>query len=228
MPLASVVFAEARMLLNDVAAKLYTDTILLPPIKKAYRELQQNLVDNGVSVARDQSTALTVGSTVEVLNFASTPALPSNLLYPIHLDEKLVGQADTDYVPMTERAWPPDLTPSDLRQYWSWLEDEIKIPQATGSTVIRVRYWGGLAAITGASTDIPILDSETFLASRTAAIAAFSLGKQPTLAAILNEDAEKALAILLSTSVKNRQALPTRRRPFRSFRFGSRFFFGGR
>jgi hypothetical protein len=224
MPLASVALDEARMLLNDVAAKLYTNTVLLPPLRKAYRELQQQLVDNGVSVGRDQSAELSVAGSVVVLNSGSTPALPTNLLYPIEIHEKFTGEDDTEYVKMSERAWPPDVTATERRRYWSWLEEEIKFPEASGITILRIRYWGSLAAIIDGTTNIPILDSETFLGARTASIAAFVLGKAPTIAASLEADAQKALEILLSTSVKNRQALPVRRRPFRRSRLSSIFW----
>ena len=223
MPLASTIFDEARMLLNEPAAKLYTNTILLPVLRKAYRELQQEMVDNGISVARDQSTALTLPANTTAITFSSSPALPSNLLYPIMLHEKFSGQSDNEYVLMQEKVWTPDETQSERLQYWVWAEDEIKLLGSTGVTLVRLRYWGSLTAIVDGTTNIPIRDCETFLSSRTAAIAAYVIGRMPTIGEVLNADADKALGLFLSTGVKNRQALPTRRKPFRAFRF-NRFF----
>jgi len=218
MPLASVALNEARLLLNDTAAKLYTDTILLPVLRKAYRELQQELVDNGVATAKEATAALTVPANTTVINSTSTPALPTDLLYPIMLHERFEGQEDVDYVEMDERPWPPDLTQNSRLQYWTWAEGEIKTPGATGITILRIRYWKDLAAIVDGTTNIPILDSVTFLAARTAAIAAFSIGGAPTKSQALQGDAEVALNRLVSTAVKNRQAMPVRRQPFRGFR----------
>lgn len=217
MPLASIVLNEARFLLNDVGAKLATDTVLLPALKKAYRELQQNLVDNGISVARDQSAALAVPAATTALTFGSTPALPANLIYPIMLHEKQTGQSDSNYQKMTESVWPPDVTASTYRNNWAWIEDEVRFPAAVGANVIRIRFWGSLAPIVDGTTNIPILDCETFLSARTAALAAIVIRKDENLAIALSGDGNNALGILLSTAVKNRQANPTRRRRFRSF-----------
>jgi len=218
MPLASAALNEARLLLNDTAAKLYTDTILLPVLRKAYRELQQELVDNGIATAKEATAALTVPANTTAIVSGGTPALPTDLLYPIELHERFAGQTDIDYVEMDERPWPPDVTQISRLQYWTWAEGEIKTPGATGITVLRIRYWKDLAAIVDGTTNIPILDSTTFLAARTASIAAFSIGGAPTKSQVLQGDADKALETLLSTAVKNRQAMPVRRQPFRGFR----------
>jgi len=226
MPLASVALDEARFLLNDVGAKLYTNTVLLPALKKAYRELQQQLVDNGVSVAREQTAEIEVpANTIEISIGAGANDLPENLLYPIMVHEKFQNESDTEYRKMEERTWTPDLTPSDRLQYWSWRESNTMFfIGAVGIVEIRVRYWGSLSVIADETTNIPILDSETFLAARTAALAAFSIGGNAEKAGTLSGDANSALEVLISTAVKNRQALPVRRRPFRAFRYGSRLF----
>jgi len=219
MPLAIVALDEARLLLNDVGAKLATNAVLLPFLKKAFRELQQNLVDNGVSTARATSAAITVPAAITGIFFTATPdpELPPNLLYPIELDEKLVGQDDINYTRMTESVWPLDLTAEIYRRFWAWNQDEILFPAATGDTIIRIRYWGSLPPIADETTNIEITDSETFLGSRTAALAALVIRKDAELASACAGDANQALGILLSTAVKNRQANPVRRRKFRSF-----------
>mgnify|MGYP001558319114 CR=1 FL=1 len=226
MPLASVVLDEARFLLNDVSAKLYTNTVLLPALRKAYRELQQNLRDNSISTSREASAALTVlaSSVPFSLTFSSSPAIPADLLYPIKLDEKFQNQGDESYVSLKEKDWSPDITPSDRLQFWAWNEDQLKFVGVINTVILRIKYWKGLAAIVDSTTDIPILDCETFLAARTAALAAYSIGGKLDKASILQSDASEALELLIGTSVKNRQGLPVRRRPFRPFRFGGRIF----
>ncbi len=224
MPTAGDVFSEVRLLLNDTAAKLYTNTILLPVLNKAYRELQQNFIDNGIAVEKEQTAALTVPIGKTLIDFSTTPALPDNLLYPIMLYEKFLGQADTEYSKMIERGWPPDLTQSDRLMYWSWEHEALNFVGAIGPVELRIRFYGRLPVLTDAMDDLIILDCETFLAARTAAIAATVIGASPTKGQLLQGDAENALGLLLSTNVKNRQAIPVRRRPFRAFRFGGRLF----
>ncbi|HXY79609.1 MAG TPA: hypothetical protein VEI08_03135, partial [Candidatus Bathyarchaeia archaeon] len=44
----------ARALLNDSAAAVFTDTLLMPLLNSAYRGLQRELAENGVSVLAEQ------------------------------------------------------------------------------------------------------------------------------------------------------------------------------
>ena len=224
MSTASVALDETRLLLNDVAAKLYTDTVLIPALNKAYRELRQQFADNGISVEKEQTADITIPTGTTTLTFSSSPALPANLLYPIQIMEKFLGQNDTEYLEMQERQWTPDVTRSSRLQYWNWRQNTMIFPGASGVTVVRLRFWGSLTNITMAADEIGILDSETFLASRTAAIAAVSIGGSLDKARVLNEDAGSSLSTLLSTAVKNRQGLPVRRKPFRRYRFGYGIF----
>ena len=221
-PLASEVFDEARFLLNDTSAKLYTNTVLLRPANKAYRELQQNLNDNGLATAKNFTDEITIPQGIQDISFDASPdpELPDNLLYPIELHEKFQNEDDSQYVPMVERSWTPDITPSDRMQYWTWEQNEILMPGASGIVEIRIRYFGGYPALEDGDSEIHVLDSITFLAARVAALAAGTISGNYDKALVLGEDAEKALGLLLSTMVKNRQALPTRRRAFRAFRRG--------
>lgn len=215
----SAVLDESRVLLNDQAAKLYTNTVMLGVFKKAYRELRQQLADNGISTTRELSEEFTIPTDFLEMTFASTPPLPPNFLYPIKLEEKLPGEPDNNYVTMTETVWSPDISPDGRLRYWDWRQNILHFPSNTGTIILRIKFWGELPEITDPATDeVAILDSETFLAARCASIAATTIGGSPTKGEILQNDASAALAILLSTAVKNRQATPTRRRPFRGFR----------
>lgn len=211
------VLDESRVLLNDQAAKLYTNTIMLPVFKKAYRELRQQFVDNGISTTRELSASETVPANTTLIDFTTTPSLPINLLYPIELEEKLQGQTDNDFIKMTETVWPTDITPDGRLNFWDWRQNALHFPGATGITILRIKYWGELTAVEDEGSEVLVLDSETFLAARCASIAATTIGGAPSKGEILQQDANSALATLISTAVKNRQALPTRRRRFKSF-----------
>ena len=217
MPLASVPLDEARAELNDVGAAIFTNTVLLPFLKKSYRELQQELNDNGISYSREQAANINITAGMTALTFASTPALPTDLLYPISISEKVSGADDSTFVPMVESTWTPNLTQTSRLIYWTWREDEIKFVGATSVVPIQLRYFKSLAAIADSTTNIPILDCETFLAARTAALAAFSIGGSLSRAEALSNDADRAMDRLLGTAVKNRQQMPVRRRKFRPF-----------
>jgi hypothetical protein len=219
MTLVSAVLDEARAVyLNDPLNKLYTNVVLLPIFIKAHRDLQQQLVDNGISVAREASSALTLPANTTSISFSTTPALPSNLLYPIELHEKLSGESDLFYVPMDEKPWTPDTTQSERLVYWTWEDQEIKLVGATGITLVRIRYWKSLTTITSVNDTVGIIDGDGFLAARTSALAAFTVGNSVTKASALSDEANSLLETLLSTAVKNRQDMPIRRPGFRGFR----------
>ena len=44
----------ARALVNDTAGAVFTDTLLMPLLNSAYRGLQRELAENGVSVLAEQ------------------------------------------------------------------------------------------------------------------------------------------------------------------------------
>ena len=217
MSAASVSLNEARILLNDVAAANFTDAVLLPFLRKAYRELQQNLVDNGISNNREQSATTTIPAGTTAWTFSSSPALPSTLLYPIQMKEKISGADDSTLVDMIQENWVPDIAQTSKLVYWAWIDSQIRFVGATADVPVQLRYFESLGAITDATTNITILDSETFLASRTAALAAMYAGGNPTRATALQQDAITALDLLLGTAVKERQSMPVRRRRFQAF-----------
>ena len=77
----------ARALVNDAAGAVFTDTLLMPLLNSAYRGLQRELAENGVSVlAEQQDVALatdpTSGVTPIEISDVSSPQLPTDCLAP--------------------------------------------------------------------------------------------------------------------------------------------------
>jgi|SRR5215510_1013402 len=211
MPTILNVHNDARALLNDTFADVFTDAILLPFTKKAYQEMQDELSLNGIETtfARDFVQNIPAG-TVEVVK-------STDLIAPLELWEKPQGNPDTDYVLMTEKNWEPNITVVDTLRFWKFDEDEIRFPGATANVTVLVKYNKFLATINNTSDPIPIINSQNFLAARVAAIAAFCVGGNPDIATILNADAGVRLNKIIAIAVKRNQLLGTRRQPNRSF-----------
>lgn len=207
-----------RVYLNDYDAKIATNVSLLPILNKAYKDIQGELINNGVSVAREKSSALTLAANTTSITLTSSPALPSNLLYPIKLDEKFSGQDDTFYIPMEEKTWEPDISQTERLNYWAWRDNEIKLVGATGTTLVRIKYWASKDEFDDPNSEIGIIDAASYLAARTAAIAAYTLMRNPTIAEGIGQEAERLKEVFLSISVKGRQNQPIMRRGFRAFR----------
>lgn len=203
---ASEPIAEAQVLLNDPNGISYTTAKLLPLLNKAYRELQTKLQKAGQPTAKEVTDTITVlAGTTELIDGGQ---LPADLLYPINLYELI----NNNWVKMDETSWEPMIEQTTRLNVWNWREDSIKLLGATVDVSLRIRYMKGLPSLAGPTSPILILNSTTFLAARTAAIAALVIGENPTRASALDTDASDAWDDLKMTQVKQRQSRPVRRR----------------
>lgn len=206
---AATILTGAKPLLNDPSGIIYSDAALLPLLKKAHRELQQRLTRSGHQTTKEVSAPILV--TAGTVRLGDGAGLPTDLLYPVSLKEKAVGATNDNYVDMLEQSWEEDRVAQSTLMVWTWREDEIKFVGATVNREVLIRYRKG-AVITSVGSVISILDCETFLESRTAAIAAAVLGENYSRAEALNTDAEMAYDVLSGTMTKGRQNQPVRRR----------------
>lgn len=206
---ASEPLAEAKVLLNDPEGHIYPDDKLIPIMQKAYRELQLKMQLNGLAVLKEISTTIQVP--VNTLALVDGALLPADLIYPIALEERTPGSSE-DWTEMDEVEWEPSIDQTNTLRFWNFREEEIKLVGATAAREIRIKYQKGLTRITGTTTPISIIGAVTFLASRTAAIAAMVLGENPQRAEAINGDAGGALFDLIALLVKKNQAFPARRR----------------
>lgn len=210
MPItASQVLSTAKSLLNDPNGNIYPDDKVIPLVQKAYGELQIKMMLNGLPVLKEQSAVVQVNIGTVVLGDGS--GLPSDFIYPIELSEK-ARNSSLQYEKMEELEWEPDQLATTKLLYWNWREEELKFLGATTDRDVRIRYMKGLTRVTATSTPISINNAETFLSARTAELAAFHLGSNPTRAAALAPDAKEALDNLIALLTRRQQGLPVRRR----------------
>src|SRR5271155_3765513 len=83
----------ARALVNDTAGVVFTDTLLMPLLNSAYRGLQRELAENGVSVLTEQQDIELelnsgTGATNQEISDVSSPQLPTDCLMPHVLWER--------------------------------------------------------------------------------------------------------------------------------------------
>ena len=138
----------ARALVNDSAGVVFTDTLLMPLLNSAYRGLQRELAENGVSVlAEQQDIELDIDPTTGVTNTeisdVSSPQLPTDCLAPHMLWERATANTTDVFVPMEKFMSGGDmlnLQPSSYLRLWEWREDKINLIGATQSITVRVRY----------------------------------------------------------------------------------------
>lgn len=170
---AETVFVTARTLLNDDGNTLFTDTVLFPKLTQAPRELQAYLRARDSQVMRN-----TFLGTVNT-NATSLLANPTDILEPIKIWEKVQGTGDNTYQEMTEQdpIDPLQLPGTTALSFWQWADEVLLFrPAASNNVTVKILYWRQIT-IPVLNTDlIGVLFGELYLAPRTAALQAASLG----------------------------------------------------
>ena len=208
--LASDILTEARGLLNDPSGAIYLTTPMLPLMNKAYKELQTKVSALGIGVTKEVSTVVPV--TAGTVRLGDGAGLPASLLYPISLQERALG-SNENWIPMSEMDIEPVVNPAQSRLiFWAWREDEIKFPAASTPRDVLIKYVQTLGAITATNSPILIINSQQWLAQRSAIIAALVIGSNPSRADALNKDLVDLWDDLRATLVRRKQIIPVRRR----------------
>lgn len=206
----------SRALANDAAGTVFSDAVLLPFLNSAYRALQRQLAEAGVSVLIaqvDLDLTLTSGVTPTELNDSSSPQLPTDLLAPHQLWERATGSSDI-FTPMEKiTGGLPNFQPSSYLRMWEWLTDSIQLIGATQEITVRLRYEKSLPALVLGSDPIQIRSSLDPLAYAVAGTAARSRGAQ-ALAADMLSLAEAAVTKLIERYVRPEQFKGRRRKPY--------------
>lgn len=214
------VIAMVSSLMNDTAQTVYTQEAVLPYLNMSIDQLQELFANNNLPITNEVSEALTVPAGTVAVGFATTPALPTDLL-----EIQRVWESNTDtnnWIPMVRREFLPHYA-SDVATnsfgYWAWIGQEIRLPLANADNDIKLDYLANKFSpivIGDVDDDLPVLNSKTWLAYNTGALCAMFIAENPTRAQALGALSEDALSRTLGINIKGRQSIATRRRPFRS------------
>jgi len=225
---AGDVLSLARAMMNDPNGVIWSDAALLPFLNAAYRDLQEDLAINGVSVMTtyaDLDLPLTPldGTTVAPnpprIADDTTPQLPTDLVVPYTLQERATGSGDL-FAPMEKIIGPlPNLDPAPYLRMWKWEADQIELIGATQAITVRIRYERALASLSQESDPVEIPYANKALAYELAALAARSRGARD-----LALDMEQAAAIMRQRIVERytraEQYKARRKRPYSYHRRG--------
>jgi hypothetical protein len=211
----------ARALVNDTSGAVFTDTLLMPLLNSAYRGLQRELAENGVSVLMEQQDIEldlvgATGVTNTEISDVSSPQLPTDCLMPHVLWERATANSGDVFVPMekfTSGGSMLNLQPSCYMRLWEWREDKINLIGATQSITVRVRYEKVLATLVLGTDPVQIRSATDALGYATAALAARSRGAR-ALAVDLLGAAQTAIENLINRYVRPEQTTGRRRKPY--------------
>ncbi len=211
----------ARALVNDTSSAVFTDTLLMPLLNSAYRGLQRELAENGVSVLMEQQDVeldqnVLTGVTNTEISDVSSPQLPTDCLMPHVLWERATANSGDVFVPMekfTSGGGMLNLQPSCYLRLWEWREDKINLIGATQSITVRVRYEKVLPTLTLGTDPVQIRSATDALGYATAALAARSRGAR-ALAVDLLGAAQTAIENLINRYIRPEQTTGRRRKPY--------------
>lgn len=212
---AGEVMDLAGALLNDPSVRIFTYTKQLPYLKMAYDELGQLLEENNVEAINALSTALTITTAMTDIGGNTGPALPSDLILPETLYERLSGSS-SDYIEMKKVDFlPTTVTLTNDLIWWAWQNQVINFSGALTNRQVKIEYLGNtLVAVSSQTSPIYLFNAKNFLAERTAALCADFIGEDTERAQKLNGLAGSSLDRVININVKGEQATPVRRRPF--------------
>lgn len=219
----ATIMEQAAYLLNDGANRqIFTDTALIPYLNIALLDLQRIFQLNNIPVTNETSAVLPVAAGVSRIAFESTvPILPVDLIEIRQLWESQSGQ-DT-WTPMRKREYLPHYLQDNqtINQFliWAWIDQEIHLIAANADNDLKIDYIKTIApTVTSGNKNVkyPVLLSQDYLQYRTAALAAYFVGENPERASVLNDEADKVIAENLQISVKGKQSISVKRRPFRA------------
>lgn len=194
----SQVLATARTYLNDDTAQQFPDTVLIPKVQEAHRELQEELWQAGSPTVRNVTTSPLVYTTP---NTALTTALPTDFLVPTAMFEAAPGSqyyGNANWVPMTEVFFlPPGQPQGPTLGVWAWSSEQLYLIGATANRAVIIQY-RRLIPIPAINTDpVGVTFGESYLAARAAAMASGTLGNAPlfeTLTALSKENLGKVIS----------------------------------
>lgn len=217
--LAQDIFTQSAALLNDQGLAtsgiptLFTYTAQMPYLNMALAELRETLEQYNIQSTNVENTQLVVlAGAVQILQ----RNLPQNLIAIQNLQERDNGQTSEDWQDMQRCEFLPGFTVQTTSLvYWTYQGQNINFIGATSDRQLRLEYIADtLPKIIDPADPIVLINAQSFLNYRTAALCSEFIGENQTRAASLNQDAQSSLDRFLQIGVKDKQVYPARRRPF--------------
>lgn len=212
------VMDKVAALMNDTAKQNYTYTAQLPYLQMAMQDLRKLLELNNSPVTEETSAIIEVDAGVEAIGFSTTPALPVDL---IEIQQLWESPRDQDsWIPMSRKDYLPHyLENIEVSQwlFWTWISNQIRLLPSIADNDLKIDYIRGLFIdVEDENSELAVINADSYLQFRTAALCAEFIGENPVRALSLNMQAKESFDVMIGIDNKGKQGLATRRRPFRS------------
>lgn len=218
--LAGTVMDRAASLMNDSAKVTYTYTAQVPYLNTALQELQEYFQLHGISTTEVTSAVIQVnaGLTQIIFNGIGVPTLPTDLVEPKQLWER--NRGIDPFIPMTKKEFLPHYlegAPTSQFMFYVWADQKISFLPSTVDNDIKIDYVKQLfSPVVDQNSPINVINAATFLQFRSAALMAEYIERNQASANSLNAEAIMAMDRASGISIKGKQSIVTRRRPFRA------------
>ena len=213
---AAEVMNSARAYLNDVGATTFDNTVLLPYLKTAVRDLRELMQQSNLPVTNEVEEVLNLTAGTTEVSFVTTPALPQNLTQIRQIWER--QHDNPPWVPMKRVEFLPYWQDGQLVQQfsvWAWIDNKIKLLESSQDNDLKLNFIKQLLQVVDENSVIGVINGESFLAYRTGSLAARWTGEDIARADQLDDEASNAWDRLASIENKGKQAIYKRRLPFR-------------
>jgi hypothetical protein len=215
---AGDIMDSAAALLNDTQKQTYTYAAQLPYLKIALKDLRKKMELSNMPVTNEVSSVITLLAGVSTVSAITNPALPTGLVEIQQLWERPAGV--DPYIPMERKDFLPHyLEGVDTSRFmiWAWINNSIRLLPANQSNDLKIDYIQELFnSVVDQNSSIDVINGDSYLFNRTAALCARFIGENKTRADELDAFAIGSFNDMEGIENKARQAISTRRRPFRS------------
>jgi len=216
---AGSVMDKTAVLMNDTAKQEFTYEVQIPYLQIALQDLRKDLQLNNSPVTNKVSAVIQIDAGVTSVGFGTVdPKLPDDLIEIQQLWER--PRDDDPYIPMRRMEFLPlyiEGTETNQWLIWAWIDNAIKLPVANADNDLKIDYIKDMfSAVEDENSIIGVINSDSYLQYKTAALLAQFVEENAERAAILHGSAQEALDKLLGIDNKGRQQIYTRRRPFRA------------
>jgi hypothetical protein len=218
---AGTVLSAMAVLMNDPSKTKYTNAKMIPFLNIALQELREVFEQNNVPVTdtvTSEPINIPAGYDHIAFNNGSNPSLPIDFVEPKIVWERPEGI--DPYIMMTRlNTLPRQYEGVEVNQFiwYIWQSQEIRFLPSNQDNDIKMDYVRQIfSPVVDENSTINVVNAATFLEYRGGGLCAEFIGENPTRAASLNNDAILALDRVVGIGTKGRQAIITRRLPFRN------------
>jgi hypothetical protein len=212
----SQVLQSVRSHLNDLQGEKWPDPVLFPFLQTAHREMQLRLVIAGAPVLNTAVDLVQVPA--GTVDLSACVQYPTNIIEPIWMKERAIGQQRVDFVDMQQVDFIPDTNQTTELVYWAWVQNTILLLGSVNSVEVQLRYRAGISVPKTVNDQIGIILGENYLEYRIAALALDSVPSQyrqkVTKDMNWTNQANQFLEQIVRGITKEMQALPAKRRAY--------------